>query len=233
MFSSPRVCAKPDKQTPSLRLAAAALDVAYGRAEFEPTHASPMYAGQSLLSRTTSSTTIRGDGDGDGGGDGGGDGATVVVVKLSRRATARVPPWATASSTLGKPGSVPRNACPVAMMPPFHNPQDCGWPRLYARNSTDGKETTFNATAELSTGGHAIRIFANLPPGFQVVASSMGRASWPMTIFFSEEGVPVLPWYAELNETLPWVPPSTVEDVPFEYELDEPWVRAEPSRVPF
>ena len=33
-----------------------------------------------------------------------------------------------------------------------------------------------------------------------------------MTIFFSETGVPVLPWYAALNETLPWVPPPQEEE---------------------
>ena len=97
-------------------------------------------------------------------------------------------------------------------MPPFHNPQDCGWPRLYAKNATSGAESVLNATARLVDGGRALELSAALPHGLEVVATSYGRASWPMTVFFSEGGVPVLPWYATLDQTLPWVLPASVAD---------------------
>jgi sialate O-acetylesterase len=120
----------PDKQTPSHRLAAAALDQIYGMHQLEVAHAPPLYAGQSILPTSTDSNAAAG---------GGGGGGVTVRVMLSRPATTTVPLWATASSTLGKPGSVPRNACPVADMPPFHNYADCGYPRLYVRCALFGR----------------------------------------------------------------------------------------------
>ena len=33
------------------------------------------------------------------------------------------------------------------------------------------------------------------------------RASWPRTIFFSKDGLPVIPWYANFTTTNPWTPP--------------------------
>jgi len=181
----------PDKQTPAHRLAAAALDQLFGRRAFEVQHAPPLYAGQTLAPWHAGNAT--------------------VVVRLSRAATTIVPPWATASSTLGQPGSIARNECPAARMPPFHNPEDCGWPRLYAR-LPNGTLRVYNASAQLVEGGKAIRLSAAVPAAVDVYASSYGRASWPMTIFFSAAGVPVLPWFAELNETRPWVLPRAVAD---------------------
>jgi len=195
----------PDKQTPAFRLAAAALDQAYGRREYEPAHSPPLYSGQTLVQRASL-----------------GNSTATVLVRLSRVATSTVPPWATGSSTLGQPGSVARNACPVALMPPFHNPEDCGWPRLYATDAA-GQTTVHNATARLANGGRAIEISASVPAHLEVVASSYGRASWPMTLFFSERGVPVLPWYATLNQTLPWVLPAAVGDAPAPIPVDSAW----------
>ena len=83
----------PDKQTPSHRLATAALDQVYGLKEYEAAHSPPLFAGQKLLNST-------------------GDGAARVIVRLSRPVTTDVPPWATAPTTAGNM-SVPRNACPV------------------------------------------------------------------------------------------------------------------------
>ena len=111
-------------------------------------------------------------------------------------------------------------------MPPFYNPEDCGWPRLYVKNAS-GHEGVLNATAVLANGGQAINMTATVPPGYSIFASSYGRASWPMTIFFSEHGIPVLPWFATLNQTLPWVLPSSVADVPFKVEIEEPWEEIE------
>lgn len=203
----------PDKQTPSHRLATAALDQVYGMKQLESAHAPPLYAGQTLLPAGR-----------------GGNGFATVRVVLSRPATTTVPAWATASSTLGKPGSVPRNACPVADMPPFHNYADCGYPRLYA-TAPNGTEGVFNATAVLVNNGTAIELSAPVPSGWHVRASSYGRASWPMTIFFSATGVPVLPWFSEMNETKPWaIPPfATVagEDRPWTADLGAtPWAAA-------
>jgi len=195
----------PDKQTPAFRLAAAALDQAYGRREFEPAHSPPLYAGQAVMQHAAP-----------------GNSTVIVLVRLSRVATATVPPWAVASSTLGQPGSIARNACPVALMPPFHNPEDCGWPRIYAVDAA-GHGTVFNATARLTHGGRAVELSASVPTALKVVASSYGRASWPMTLFFSEHGVPVLPWYAALNQTMPWVLPTTVEDTPSPIPVDTTW----------
>ena len=144
----------PDKQTPSRRLATAALDVVYGLPGYEAAHSPPLFAGQALLSPGDPA-----------------DGTARVRVSLSRPATTKVPPWATASSTLGQPGSIPRNACLPALMPPFHNPEDCGWPRLYIVNGTAHKQVV-NATATLVNGGHAIELTAQLPAGYEVVASS-------------------------------------------------------------
>lgn len=182
----------PDKQTPSKRLAAAALDKLYGMKQYVDVHTPPLYAGQTLV-------------------QGPGGSNTTVLVHLTRKATMTVPVWATQSTTLGQPGSIPRNECLVAMMPPFHNYEDCGYPRLYAKapNGTDG---IFNATAILANDGLAIQLTASIPSGWEVLASSYGRASWPMTLFFSETGVPVLPWFATMNQTLPWVIPSLSSD---------------------
>lgn len=93
----------PDKQTPSRRLAAAALDERFGRAEYAKVHRPPLYAGQAVLRRSRAMD--------------GSSMATTVLVRLSHMATTTVPPWATASSTLGLAGSIPRNACLPAQMP--------------------------------------------------------------------------------------------------------------------
>ena len=62
----------PDKQTPSHRLATAALDQVYGMKQFEAAHSPPLFAGQSIVAR----------------GHANHDGNTVRVrVKLSRPAT--------------------------------------------------------------------------------------------------------------------------------------------------
>ena len=110
------------------------------------------------------------------------------------------------------------------MMPPFHNPEDCGWPRLYLK-APNGIKLVINATAGL-VNGSAILLSAAVPLGWQVEASSYGRASWPMTVFFSETGVPVLPWFAALNQTLPWEIPMLADgevDPGPVAELERPW----------
>jgi len=62
----------PDKQTPSHRLATAALDVAYGMHQYEAIHSAPLYAGQSLVGPQEDDPTTR------------------VLVHLSRPATTKV-----------------------------------------------------------------------------------------------------------------------------------------------
>ena len=190
----------PDKQTPSHRLATAALDQVYGMKQFEAAHSPPLYAGQTLMPDA-------------------GDGITRIRVQLSRPATTDVPPWATAPTTLGNM-SVPRNACPIEIMPPFHNPQDCGYPRMYA-TAANGTAQVFNATAVLKNSGSAMELAAPVPPGWEIRASSYGRASWPMTIFFSATGVPVLPWFSALNETRPWIIPPFAQSDSAPVDLDD------------
>ena len=109
------VCVHPsDKQTPSLRLATAALDQVYGMKSYEDAHSPPLYAGQALLHsptfqvKDTATPTPS---------LGRGAGAVVppmvrVRVRLSRPATTTVPPWVTASYP-AYPGSIPRNAWSV------------------------------------------------------------------------------------------------------------------------
>ena len=61
--------------------------------------------------------------------------------------------------------------------------------------------TAFIGTADAST----IVLKASAPAGFEVGATSYGRADWPMTLFFSRDGsLPVIPWYSALNETTPF-----------------------------
>ena len=73
-----------------------------------------------------------------------------------------------------------------------------------------------------------LSISSSYKQNWTVHASSYGRASWPMTIFFSATGVPVLPWFSELNETKPWVIPpyatTTDERRPYTDDLGgTPW----------
>ena len=35
-----------------------------------------------------------------------------------------------------------------------------------------------------------------------------GRVVWPMTLFFSKAGLPVIPWFASLSATNPWTSPG-------------------------
>lgn len=95
----------------------------------------------------------------------------------------------------------------------------------------NGSELVFNATATLTSDGRALEITARIPPALQIVASSYGRASWPMTLFFSKAGVPLLPWYATVNETLPWVLPAAVSDGP-PVDVGLPWASDRGDAVP-
>ena len=180
----------PDKQNPSLRLAQQALVQVYGKtiaaADF------PVYAG--------SSATIAA-----------GKAMVSVQIKgsLSGRPiqlTATAPPAAVQSSTLGKPGSVPRNEC-VTMLGYPRLPCDCGYPYIYGKLA-NGTTTFLNATSSVGADGTSIELAAAAPDGFQPTASSYGRASWPMTVFFAAAGGnPVIPWYANFSTTNPWQPP--------------------------
>merc|ERR1712083_921771 len=70
------------------------------------------------------------------------------------------------------------------------------------------------ATAEIGADGTSIQLTASaaaVGKGFKVLGSSYGRATWPMTVFFAHS-LPVLPWYAALGTTVPWLPLDWKED---------------------
>ena len=71
-----------------------------------------------------------------------------------------------------------------------------------------------NATAAIGKDGTSVELSAAAPEGFQPVASSYGRASWPMTLFFAEVGGnPLIPWYSNFTNVHPWAPPAAAAEV--------------------
>ena len=186
----------PDKQNPSRRLANQALVQIYQQkiavADF------PVYAKSSAAvanGRVTVTVAVKGS-------------LTGAPIQV----TATAPDAATHSSTLGKPGSVPRNQC-VTMLGYPRLPCDCGYPYIYGKFA-NGTSIHLNATASVGTDGTSIELSAAAPDGFQPMASSYGRASWPMTLFFAVRGGnPLIPWYANFSTTTPWDPPAIVADV--------------------
>ena len=87
---------------------------------------------------------------------------------------------ATQSTTLGKGVSVPRNQCITAGFADTF-PQDCGYPQIYGANAS----SVLNATATIGSDGSSLVLTASAPAGFQAVATSYGRASWPRTVFYA------------------------------------------------
>ena len=73
------------------------------------------------------------------------------------------------SSTLGKPGSVPRNEC-VTMLGYPRLPCDCGYPYIYG-GFANGTKLFLNATASITGDGHSLELTAAAPEGFQATAS--------------------------------------------------------------
>ena len=137
----------PDKQNPSRRLANQALVQIYGKkiatADF------PMYAGSSASTaagKVTITVSIKGSLSGQ-------------PVKL----TATAPTAASQSSTLGKPGSVPRNEC-VTMLGYPRLPCDCGYPYIYGKFG-NGSATFLNATASIGADGSSVELTAAAPDG--------------------------------------------------------------------
>ena len=185
----------PDKQNPSRRLAEQALVQVYGKKIMASD--SPVYAGSSVTitaGRVTVEVSIKGSLSG-------------LPIKLTATATVA----AAQSSTLGKPGSVPRNAC-VTMLGYPRLPCDCEYPYIYGKFA-NGTATLLNATASIGAGGTSVELVAAAPDGFQATASSYGRASWPMTLFFAEiGGNPVISWYSNFSATNPWEPPEPATD---------------------
>lgn len=187
----------PDKQNPSYRLANQALVQIYNKsiaaADF------PMYAGSSAEAahgKVTVTIAIKGS-------------LTGRPVKI----TATAPAAATQSSTLGKAGSVPRNMC-VTMLGYPRLPCDCGYPYIYGK-FPNGTSIFLNATASVGADGESVVLMAVAPDGtFEATASSYGRASWPLTLFFAEEGGnPVIPWYSNFSNIHPWQPPAFTADM--------------------
>ena len=156
----------------------------------------PLYAGSELAisgSEVTVTVKIR---------------AAGMPVKL----TADAPAAATASSTLGQPGSVPRNRCVTAGYADAF-PQDCGYPAVLAVDTQAANASvSLNASITIGEDGSSLVLRTTLTYGLVPVASSMGRASWPLTTFFSEAGLPVIPWFANFTTVDPATPPSRFAD---------------------
>jgi len=191
----------PDKQNPSYRLANQALVQIYNKtiaaADF------PMYAGSSAEVAQGGKVTV----------------AIRIKGSLSGRPvkiTATAPVAATQSSTLGKGGSVPRNECVTILGYP-RMPCDCGYPYIYGTITTNVVTSVFlNATASVGADGESIVLTAAVPGvgTFEATASSYGRASWPMALFFAKEGGnPVIPWYSNFSNIHPWQPPAFMADM--------------------
>ena len=208
----------PDKQNPSARLARQALVQAYGLREPAPADEFPVYSGSSATidaatSKAVVTVHIRGS-------------LSNKPIKL----TASAPKAATQSTTLGQGTSVPRNMCVDALLKgPL--PCDCGYPTIYGEFG-NGTKVMLNATAVIGDDGSSI-IMTSIETvggevlegggagdggggggggdgssGFVLTASSYGRASWPMTLFFAQEGGnPVIPWYSNFTNVKPWAWP--------------------------
>lgn len=101
----------PDKQTPSRRLALQALTMMYG--QNIPSAGFPLYAGSKASVKAGGIVTV-----------------TVAILASGKPValTTRAPLAATQSTTLGRPGSVPRNECITAggTMYSYTFPEDCG-----------------------------------------------------------------------------------------------------------
>jgi len=199
----------PDKQNPSLALANQALVQIYGKAIAGADF--PMYAGSTAevaAGKVMVTVAIKGS-----------------LTRQPLKITDEAPESATQSSTLDKPGSVPRNKC-VTMLGYPRLPCDCGYPYIYG-HFANGTAKILNATASIGTDGSSVVLSADAPAAtFTPTASSYGRASWPMTLFFAEEGGnPVIPWYSNFSNTDPWQPPMAAADthVPAVLELTSKW----------
>lgn len=201
----------PDKQNPSARLAKQALVQIYGKAI--ATADFPVYGGSSVTEDASGNVVVK------------------VEIKgslsgLPIKLTATAPLAATQSSTLGKPGSVPRNEC-VTMLGYPRLPCDCGYPYIYGVNTTTGVGMFLNATsAVVGADGTSIELMVSGAADFKATASSYGRASWPMTLFFAANGGnPVIPWYSNFSSTNPWEPPtvSVQTRIPAVDELVAKW----------
>jgi hypothetical protein len=203
----------PDKQTPARRLANQALRMIYGK----PIEGDqfPFYAFSNL--------TSSGGYSGADGADGGGTVAVTVAIRTGRpggpqskvQLTTTAPPAATQSSTLGAGVLLPRNKCVTSVANFAHGlktfPEFCGYPQIYG-TAANGSAITLNATATIGSDGSSIVLSATAPSGgagvLKVTGTSYGRATWPMTVFFSKGGLPVIPWYAGLDATDPWTSPG-------------------------
>ena len=183
----------PDKQHVSSRLANQALNQIYQK-EIDGVDF-PFYAGSKM---TQSGATI----------------TVTVDIRAGGKPvmlTTDAPVSATQSTTLGKGVSPPRNKCVTDGIRSTY-PQDCGYPLIIGDNVTVNGTTPnveLNATATIGADGSSIVMTATAPKGFVPKASSYGRASWPMTIFFAKNGdnLPVIPWFNNFTSTKPWEPP--------------------------
>ena len=198
----------PDKQNPAKRLANQALEMIYGHTD-TPGRQLPMYAGSKVVSNQEGTVVVSVDirvRNSKFGSDG-----AHMDTWIPTSLTTDAPLAALQSTTLNETVSVARNTCVYPILPQAKK-SDCGYPVIYGMLK-DGSAGNVTASAEIGTDGSSIVLTAvHVPVGFVPTASSYGRAGWPMTLFFSNEGgeerLPVIPWYNTFNSTDPSVPPS-------------------------
>lgn len=112
---------------------------------------------------------------------------------------------------------VPRNACvtrihwghvrsmpQISFDPTAHD--DCGWPVIIG-HGPNLDEIHLQANASIGADRSSLILEARAPRDFVPYGSALGRAAWPMMRFYSAEGLPVLPWYANFTTTQPHIPP--------------------------
>lgn len=181
----------PDKQNPSSRLAKQALAMIYKLPitgwQF------PLIANSSVISTTRGKVSVVVDL------RGGGAGGPPVNLTDD-------PPLAATQPSALSGFSLPRNLC-VTAGPYTHGggpfPEYCGYPHIHC---SDG--SVLNASATIGADKSSI-ILSAPSSNCTAVATSYGRADWPMTVFFTEgeKGLPVIPWYAAIGVNNSWTPP--------------------------
>jgi len=185
----------PDKQWPSKRLSNQALAQIYGIGA--TAHRFPLFAGAVLAPQAADGTLT-----------------ATVAIRLQggqpASLTTVAPASATQSTTLNKSTSVPRNRC-ITDNAGFGItfPEDCGYPSIEGFLA-NGTAVSLNATAAIGADKSSIVLTVpRAPIGFNATATSYGRASWPMTVFFDAAGdkLPVIPWFSNFSCTDPSAPP--------------------------
>ena len=94
---------------------------------------------------------------------------------------------ATQSSTLGKPGSVPRNQC-ITVNVRTGFPEDCGYPQILG--TVAGKEVYLNATATVGSDGSTLVFAATVRALSGSISTVLTVLSWIRVDIHSRRALP-------------------------------------------